>query len=304
MVQFTDAETVRRRIVFLPDYDMAMARYLVQGCDVWLNNPLRPLEACGTSGMKVALNGGLNLSVRDGWWDEWYDGGNGWEIPTADGVADPDRRDELEASALYELLAKSVAPLFYDAAGDGVPHGWVEMMRHGLRSLGPLVRADRMVGDYVTNLYAPAARASRALAADGNRPARDLAGWKDRVRRAWGSVRIEHVEADGAEPSLGAVLDVRVTVALGDLSPSDVCVEVVYGRLGEDDEIIDPLHVALAADDSAPGRFSGSVELSQPGPFGYTGRVLPSHPLLDNAAELGLVTYPDGPAGMSTGDLR
>ena len=173
MVQFTDAETVRRRIVFLPDYDMAMARYLVQGCDVWLNNPLRPLEACGTSGMKVALNGGLNLSVRDGWWDEWYDGGNGWEIPTADGVADPDRRDELEASALYELLAKSVAPLFYDAAGDGVPHGWVEMMRHGLRSLGPLVRADRMVGDYVTNLYAPAARASRALAADdtaGPRP--------------------------------------------------------------------------------------------------------------------------------------
>jgi starch phosphorylase len=304
MVQFTDSETVRRRIVFLPDYDMAMARFLVQGCDVWLNNPLRPLEACGTSGMKVALNGGLNLSVRDGWWDEWYDGGNGWEIPTADGVADPDRRDELEASALYELLAKSVAPLFYDAAGDGVPHGWIEMMRHALRSLGPLVRADRMVGDYVTNLYAPAARASRALAADGDRPARDLAAWKDRVRRAWGSVRIEHVEADGAEPSLGAVLDVRVTVALGDLAPSDVCVEVVYGRIGEDDEIIEPLHVALTPDDSAPGRFSGSVELSQPGPFGYTGRVLPSHPMLDNAAELGLVTYPEGPAGMSTGDLR
>jgi starch phosphorylase len=304
MVQFTDSETVRRRIVFLPDYDMALARYLVQGCDVWLNNPLRPLEACGTSGMKVALNGGLNLSVRDGWWDEWYDGGNGWEIPTADGVADPDRRDELEASALYELLAKSVAPLFYDAAADGVPHGWVEMMRHGLRSLGPLVRADRMVGDYVTNLYAPAARASRALAADANQPARDLAAWKDRVRRAWGGVRIEHVEADGAEPSLGAVLDVRVTVALGELSPSDVCVEVVYGRPGEDDEIVDPMHVALTPDDSVPGRFSGSVELSQPGPFGYTGRVLPSHPMLDNAAELGLVTYPEGPAGMSTGDLR
>jgi glycogen phosphorylase len=304
MVQFTDSETVRRRIVFLPDYDMAMARYLVQGCDVWLNNPLRPLEACGTSGMKVALNGGLNLSVRDGWWDEWYDGGNGWEIPTADGVADPDRRDELEASALYELLAKSVAPLFYDAAGDGVPHGWIEMMRHALRSLGPLVRADRMVGDYVTNLYAPAAQASRALAADGDRPARDLAAWKDRVRRAWGSVRIEHVEADGAEPSLGAVLDVRVTVALGELSPSDVRVEVVFGRPGEDDEIIEPMHVALTPDDSVPGRFSGSVELSQPGPFGYTGRVLPSHPMLDNAAELGLVTYPEGPAGMSTGDLR
>jgi starch phosphorylase len=309
MVQFTDSEAVRRRIVFLPDYDMALARYLVQGCDVWLNNPLRPLEACGTSGMKVALNGGLNLSVRDGWWDEWYDGGNGWEIPTADGVEDAGRRDELEASALYELIAKSVAPLYYDAGADGVPAGWIEMMRHGLRSLGPLVRADRMVGDYVTNLYAPAARASRALAAEGNRPARELAAWKDRVRRAWDSVRIEHVEADGAEPSLGAVLDVRVTASLGDLTPSDVCVEVVYGRLGEDDEIVEPSHTALAADtesdpDRAPGRFSGSVELGQPGPFGYTVRILPAHPLLDTRAELGLVTYPEGPAGMSTGDLR
>jgi glycogen phosphorylase len=313
MVRFTDSEAVRRRIVFLPDYDMALARFLVQGCDVWLNNPLRPLEACGTSGMKVALNGGLNLSVRDGWWDEWYDGGNGWEIPTADGVEDPGRRDELEASALYELIAKSVAPLFYDAGGDAVPHGWVEMVRHGLRSLGPLVQADRMVGDYVTKLYAPAAQASRALASDGSGTARDLAAWKARVRQAWSAVRIEHVEADGAEPSLGAVLDVRVTTSLGDLSAADVCVEVVYGRLSEDDELVEPSYVILAADDSAQGtqatqstqtRFSGSVELGQPGPFGYTVRVLPSHPLLASRADLGLVTYPEGPAGMSTGDLR
>jgi starch phosphorylase len=307
MVRFADSEGVRRRIVFLPDYDMALARFLVQGADVWLNNPLRPLEACGTSGMKVALNGGLNLSVRDGWWDEWYDGGNGWEIPTADGVEDPSRRDELEASALYELVGKSVAPLFYDTGVDGVPQGWVEMLRHGLRSLGPLVQADRMVGDYVTKLYQPAARASRALAADDNGTARDLAAWKARVRQAWSGVRIEHVEADGAEPALGAVLDVRVTTSLGDLSADDVCVEVVYGRLGDDDELVDPSYVTLAPDDSAPAphtRFSGSVELGQPGPFGYTVRVLPSHRLLASRADLGLVAYPEGPAGMSTGDLR
>ena len=304
MVQFTDAETVRRRIVFLPDYDMAMARYLVQGCDVWLNNPLRPLEACGTSGMKVALNGGLNLSVRDGWWDEWYDGGNGWEIPTADGVADPDRRDELEASALYELLAKSVAPLFYDAAGDGVPHGWVEMMRHGLRSLGPLVRADRMVGDYVTNLYAPAARASRALAAD-DRPARDLAAWKDRVRRAWGGVRIEHVEADGAEPSLGAVLDVRVTVALGDLSavgrlrrgglrPSG------RGRRDRRPDARGPHRRTTRRPGGSPGRSSSASPARSATPAASCRPTRCS----TTPAELGLVTYPEGPAGMSTGDLR
>jgi starch phosphorylase len=307
MVRFADSEGVRRRIVFLPDYDMALARFLVQGADVWLNNPLRPLEACGTSGMKVALNGGLNLSVRDGWWDEWYDGGNGWEIPTADGVEDPSRRDELEASALYELVGKSVAPLFYDTGADGVPQGWVEMLRHGLRSLGPLVQADRMVGDYVTKLYQPAARASRALAADDNGTARDLAAWKARVRQAWSGVRIEHVEADGAEPALGAVLDVRVTTSLGDLSADDVCVEVVYGRLGDDDELVDPSYVTLGPDDSAPAphtRFSGSVELGQPGPFGYTVRVLPSHRLLASRADLGLVAYPEGPAGMSTGDLR
>jgi glycogen phosphorylase len=307
MVRYADSEVVRRRIVFLPDYDMALAHFLVQGCDVWLNNPLRPLEACGTSGMKVALNGGLNLSVRDGWWDEWYDGGNGWEIPTADGVEDPARRDELEAAALYELVGKSVAPLFYDADADGVPQGWVEMVRHELRTLGPLVQADRMVGDYVRQLYVPAAQASRALAADANGTARELAAWKARVRQAWDGVRIEHVEADGAEPALGAVLDVRVTTSLGALSADDVCVEVVYGRLGDDDELVDPSYVFLAADDSATGpqtRFSGSVELGQPGPFGYTVRVLPSHPLLASRADLGLVAYPDAPAGMSTGDLR
>jgi starch phosphorylase len=307
MVRFADSEAVRRRIVFLPDYDMALARYLVQGCDVWLNNPLRPLEACGTSGMKVALNGGLNVSVRDGWWDEWYDGGNGWEIPTADGVADADRRDELEAAALYELLVKSVAPLFYDGDKDGVPHGWIDVVRHSLRSLGPLVRADRMVGDYVTHLYTPAAQSSRVLAADKFRAARDLATWKERVRANWSGVRIEHVEADGAEPSLGAVLTVRVTAALGELSPADVSVEVVYGRPGEEDEIVDPSYAVLTADGTTQGsltRFAGTVELGRPGPFGYTVRVLPRHSLLASRSELGLVVYPDAPAGMTNGDLR
>jgi glycogen phosphorylase len=307
MVRFADSDAVRRRIVFLPDYDMALAHYLVQGCDVWLNNPLRPLEACGTSGMKVSLNGGLNVSVRDGWWDEWYDGGNGWEIPTADGVTDPARRDELEASALYELISKSVAPLFYDTGHDGVPGGWIEMVRHNFRSLGPLVQADRMVGDYVTHLYAPAAESSRALAAGGFQAARDLAAWKQRVRQAWPAVRVEHVEVDGAEPALGAVLDVRVTAALGALSPSDVSVEVVYGPPGDNDEILDPSYATLTPDGTATGehtRFSGVVELGRPGPFGYTVRVLPRNPLLASRAELGLVTYPEAPAGMTNGDLR
>ena len=315
MVQYTDNPDVRRRIVFLPDYDMAMARTLVQGCDVWLNNPLRPLEACGTSGMKAALNGALNLSVRDGWWDEWYDGGNGWEIPSADGVADVARRDELEAQALYELLAKSVAPLFYERDADDVPQGWVDRIRHTLRSLGPKVQAERMVREYVTALYVPAAASSRALTdSDGFGPARELAAWKKRVIAAWPQVRIEHVESEAAGSMgqrLGSALAVRVSVALGELTRDDVAVEVVYGRPDEDDEIVRPAYAELTAEasqaaDAAEGavRYSGEVSLDRPGPFGYTVRVLPRHRLLDSRAELGLVTYPQAPAGMTNGDLR
>ncbi len=313
MVQYSDTPDVRRRIVFLPDYDMAMARTLVQGCDVWLNNPLRPLEACGTSGMKAALNGALNLSVRDGWWDEWYDGGNGWEIPSADGVADVGRRDELEAQALYELLGKSVAPLFYERDPDGVPQGWVERIRHTLRTLGPKVQAERMVREYVTALYVPAAASSRALTdADGFGPARELAAWKKRVIEAWPQVRIEHVESEAPGSMgqrLGSALAVRVSVALGELTRDDVAVEVVYGRPDEDDEIVRPAYATLTAEASADPaesavRYSGEVSLDRPGPFGYTVRVLPRHRLLDSRAELGLVTYPQEPAGMTNGDLR
>jgi glycogen phosphorylase len=328
MVQFSDEASVRRRIVFLPDYDMAMARTLVQGCDVWLNNPLRPLEACGTSGMKAALNGALNVSVRDGWWDEWYDGGNGWAIPSADGVADAARRDQLEAQALYDLLGKSVAPLFYDRDADGIALGWVERIRHALRSLGPRVQAERMVREYVTELYAPAAAASATLAPDGYQPAKELAAWKQRVLQAWPQVRIEHVESEAAGQRLGSVLSVRVAVALGELSRDDVTVELVSGRPDEDDEIVAPGYATLTAEEPAgtagaassassgspasPGsaggaglvRYSGEVTLDRPGPFGYTVRVLPWHPLLATRAEMGLVTYPQGPAGLTNGDLR
>jgi len=315
MVQFADDPKVRHRIVFLPDYDMAMGRALVQGCDVWLNNPLRPLEACGTSGMKSALNGGLNLSVRDGWWDEWYDGADGWAIPSADGVEDAARRDELESNALYEMLSQTVAPRFYDTGPDGLPRRWLEMVGHTLRALGSRVQASRMVREYVEELYIPAARASRALT-DGTgasgqpepfSAARELAAWKRRVTRAWGGVRIEHVEGEDGEQGPGGSLVVRATVALGGLSPDDVSVEVVYGRVGDADEIINPATSALALEagpEDGVARFAGKAELGRPGPFGYTLRVVPRHPLLASAAEMGLVTLPEAPAGLTTGDLR
>jgi starch phosphorylase len=336
MVKFADDPRVRHRIVFLPDYDMAMASSLVQGCDIWLNNPLRPLEACGTSGMKAALNGGLNLSVLDGWWDEWFDGADGWAIPSADGVSDPARRDQLEAAALYDLLCQSVAPLFYDHEPDGMPHRWLEMVAHTLRTLGPRAQATRMVRQYVTDLYVPAARATAALAGDDagadestgqdestghdstaqagpehKAPsfagARELAAWKHRVTAAWPGVRVDHVETDDGDLTPGDCLTIRASVALGELSPGDVTVEVVYGAVGDADEIIDPVRRPLALDsDPADGvaRYVGEAELGEPGPFGYTVRVLPSHPMLTNPAELGLVAVPAATAGMVNGDLR
>src|SRR5580658_7781034 len=313
MVRFADDPAVRHRIVFLPDYDMELGRIMVQGSDVWLNNPLRPLEACGTSGMKAALNGALNLSILDGWWDEWFDGENGWAIPSADSVTDQDRRDSVEATALYDLLELSVAPMFYDSGADGLPRRWLEMVAHTLRVLGPRTQATRMVRQYTTDFYLPAAHSSRALTdadGDGGRfaGAAEFAAWQQRVKQAWPSVKIELVETDDGEQSPGAKLAVRAGVALGELTPDDVCVEVIYGRAGSDDEIIDPVYSELVRQ-GQPGPdavawYCGEAILGQPGPFGYTVRVLPRHPLLTAPAELGLVRVPVVPAGLVTGDLR
>ncbi|MGC5011059.1 alpha-glucan family phosphorylase [Streptosporangium sp. DT93] len=308
IVKFADSEDVRHRIVFLPDYDMALGQLLVQGCDVWMNNPLRPLEACGTSGMKAALNGGLNLSIRDGWWDEWYDGTNGWAIPTADGVTDPDRRDELEATALYDLIEHEVADRFYDRA-DGLPRRWLEMVRHTLASLGPKVLAGRMLRDYVVGLYAPAATSARALSGDGYERARSFAAWKLKVGRAWPGVRVEHVETSGLgdTPELGSSLELRATIALGELEPGDIRVQAAYGRVGDHDDLADPAYADLTVESSGDdGRavFAGTVPLERTGPFGYTVRVVPDHPLVASSAELGLVTVPEEPVGMTNGTLR
>ena len=170
--------------MFVDDYDIAVARAMYQGSDVWLNNPRRPQEACGTSGMKAALNGGLNLSILDGWWDEMFDGENGWAISSAENVDDLERRDQLEAGALFDLLERQVVPLFYERYGGPVPRRWLKKVRKSLASLGPRVTASRMVADYVAELYEPTAARADALTADGLARARALAAWKARVREA------------------------------------------------------------------------------------------------------------------------
>lgn len=310
LVRFADDPRVRHRIVFLPDYGMAMAQKLYPGCDVWLNNPLRPLEACGTSGMKAALNGCLNLSVLDGWWDEWFEPDFGWAIPTADGSAlDEDRRDDLEANALYELIEDRVAPRFYDRGSEGLPERWIEMVRRTLGTLGPKVLADRMVREYVERLYTPAADAQRTLDAA---KARELAGWKSRVRAAWPGVAVDHVEAvtptgSGGSAELGATLALRVRITLGALEPDDVEVQAVAGRVDSADAISDaqvfPLKPAGGQDLEGRWLYDGPLALDRTGPYGYTVRVLPAHRLLANGAELGLVAQPTETTGEGAGVL-
>ncbi len=297
IVRFADRPEVRHRIAFLPDYDMSMARLLYWGCDVWLNNPLRPLEACGTSGMKSALNGGLNLSIRDGWWDEWFDGENGWEIPSAE-VVDEERRDDLEARALYDLLRNSVAPKFYDRDENGVPGRWVEMVRHTLLSLGPKVLASRMVRDYTERYYAPAAASLRRTVEpiDGLPfgQARELAAYRQRVTEAWPYVAITDVDSTGLPdtPLLGSELTLTAAVVLAGLRPDEVVVQGVLGRVDSTGTLQSPHYIDMTHVGSGEGGteiFSATTPLPMAGSMGYTTRVLPCHGLLAGPAEWGLV---------------
>ena len=303
VVQFAADPELRTRIAFLPDYNIGMAQLMYPGTDVWLNNPLRPLEACGTSGMKAALNGALNLSILDGWWPEYYDGKNGWAIPSADAAGDSAERDRIEADALYELIEHHVAPRFYDRNADGVPERWVSSIRHTLAGLSPELNAGRMVREYVQKLYRPAGQAEARLSANNYRAARELAVWKGRIVAAWPGVAVAHVESGGVAtvPQVGDALHLRAHVHLNGLEPGDVTVEVVYGKSLGNDELSDVSTLALTAatdpdqestGSPAPGNatlFTGTVQLDRGGAFGYTVRVVPRNDLLISPAEMGLI---------------
>jgi starch phosphorylase len=247
--------------------------------------------------MKAALNGSLNLSILDGWWNEYYDDRNGWAIPSADSAGDGAERDALEAASLYDLLEHQIAPRFYDRGADGVPAKWVGDIRHTLATLSPELSADRMVRQYVQALYLPAARAEQAMSASSFAPARELAAWRARVVEAWPQVHVTHVESGGvdATPQVGEELHVRAFVELGALTPDDVAVELVYGRASTGDELAEVGRQRLELESHELGSaavFLGTVPLDRSGSFGYTVRVVPRHRLLASSADLGLVAYP------------
>lgn len=293
IVQFARRPEVRHRIAFVEDYDINVARVLYQGCDVWLNNPRRPLEACGTSGEKAALNGALNCSISDGWWDEWYTGDNGWVVPSAERETDLNRRDQLEGESLFDVLEEQVVPMFYDRTGAAkLPSRWLGQVRRSLRSLGPRVPAARMVRQYVTDLYEPAAKTTAAFAADNHGRARDLAAWKQRVAPSWPGVRVVQVDGNGAVEDLGSQRRLTAVVDLGDLAPEDVTVECVHGPVGPADEISPTATATLlrAEAGSVPSQhvYQGSFDCDHSGRYGYTVRVIPAHPDLAHYGEVGV----------------
>ncbi|HET7720956.1 MAG TPA: alpha-glucan family phosphorylase, partial [Acidimicrobiales bacterium] len=293
IVQFAADLGVRHRFVFLEDYDIAVARALYQGADVWLNNPRRPQEACGTSGMKAALNGALNCSILDGWWDECFDGENGWAITSAEMLEDAERRDEVEAHSLFELLEHQIVPRYYDRRG-GSPRAWLTMVKHAFATLGPRVTSSRQVRDYVTELYEPAAAHHERLVADGGQPAKELATWKARLLEAWHSVHVDAVEASSEPADVGTATTVSALVALGPLEPDDVEVQLIRGRVVRDDDLADTEVVAMSpvgpADDGHV-RYEGSYRNERAGRTGITVRVVPAHPLLSNPMELGQIAW-------------
>jgi starch phosphorylase len=295
IVQFSRDPLVRHRIAFVEDYDIAVARVLYQGSDVWLNTPRRPMEACGTSGEKAALNGTLNCSILDGWWAEMFDGENGFTISSAESYTNLERRDQVEADNLFELLERQILPLFYDRFEGRVPRRWVRRVKSSLRSLGPQVVASRMVKDYVERMYEPIAQRADALSEAHHARARSVAAWRQRVLAQWKDVHVDAVEGDLAEADLGSTRKVDASVVLGSLSADDVTVELLHGPVGANDEVTNAALVALTLVglDDAPGhyRYTGQFVCEKAGRYGFTVRVVPHHADVANPVEMGCIAW-------------
>jgi len=295
ILQFGRRPEFRRRVVFIEDYDMNVARYLLQGVDVWLNNPRRPLEASGTSGMKAACNGGLNLSILDGWWCEGYDGQNGFAIGAGEEYTDLTYQDDVESRALYDLLEQEIVPLFYTRSSDGLPRGWLRMMKRSITTLAPVFNTGRMVSEYTTRCYLPSARRYLRLTGDNLKHAAALAAWRRDLARGWSRVKVVGVDASGADPMhVGTDLNVKVRVDLGAFRPEDVEVQLFHGLVDSLGEIPRPETVPMShngAHDGSTWVFSGAIPCSSSGQHGYAVRVLPRNGDLANPFEPGLVTW-------------
>ncbi len=283
------------KILLVENYDLRLARRLVSGVDVWLNNPIYPQEACGTSGMKAAINGVINLSVTDGWWGEGYDGKNGWAIKPAPESMDPARRDREESRTLYEILQDQVLPLYYQRGKQGYPVEWVKLAKRSIASILPRFNSVRMVGEYVQRFYAPAARQGAAYAQNRFESARAIAAWKSRVRRAWPGVRLQRLDTGPKRIQFGSRLTFKVVMYPNGLEPDDVVVELLIGRTSKADRLSEYERFRFrpegAADDPNQYLYTLDLEPSLCGKLNYMIRAYPCHPLLTHPLEMGMMVW-------------
>jgi len=285
----------RLHIVFIEDYDMCVARYLVQGVDLWLNTPRRLREASGTSGMKAAANGVINMSILDGWWHEAYSPDVGWAIGREEEYESDEYQDMVEANAMYEMLEDEIIPMFYERGQDRLPREWIGRMKASMAALCPVFNTNRMVHEYIERAYHPCAEQWRNLTADNFAKVRELASWKSHMRRHWSEICIGNIEMD--EPSeikVGAQVAVRTHVHLGSLIPEDVSVEIYQGRVDSEGQIVNALPLRMrcsASHGEGNYTFDGAIACRSSGLHGYSVRILPNHDGLSSPHELGLILW-------------
>ncbi len=296
IIHFLREEPFRRHVVFLENYDMNVARHLVQGVDVWLNTPRRGMEASGTSGMKVLSNGGLNLSILDGWWCEGYSTEVGWAIGRGESYMDRTYEDQVESHALYNLLENDVIPLFYERSSDRLPRGWIRMMKNSIEKITPVFSTSRMVSEYAQKFYLPAAERSAEFTQDSYRRAIELADWKDSIRDRWNEVSVGKVDILGSgELQVGNKLEVRTHIKLGNVDPRDVVVEMYEGLIDASDGRIHhgrsvPMEFVGAANDGY-FIFKGLIPCIRSGLCGFAVRVVPCHADMCDKYDLGLIRW-------------
>ncbi|MBI4757279.1 MAG: alpha-glucan family phosphorylase [Betaproteobacteria bacterium] len=283
------------KILMVEGYDLRLARRLVAGVDVWLNNPIYPLEASGTSGMKASMNGVLNLSVLDGWWGEGYEpgNGNGWAIKPASSTLDQSLRNQEESRTLYEILQDHVIPMYYNRGPMGLSPGWVAMSKRAITTIVPRFNSARMVGEYLEKFYLPAMRHWRRCSSEGFAGARDLAVWKQRVRHSWARVAMRRLDTPKRRLAFGESLHLEVAVSLDGLTPQDVTVELLVGRPGgsrpHKAQSYNLCHERVL--ETGEHLYGLVLSPDQCGKVEYRVRIFPSHPLLTHRFEMGLMAW-------------
>ncbi|HDQ26446.1 MAG TPA: glycosyltransferase family 1 protein [bacterium] len=280
IVHAAEKDGFRDRIVFLEDYDLNTAHYLVQGVDVWMNNPRRPLEASGTSGMKVNFNGGLNFSVMDGWWDEKPDADNGWMIGRGEEYDDQAYQDGLEASSIYETLENDIIPLYYKRGKDGLPHEWIKKMKTSMQTLCPVFNTDRMVIEYSEKFYKPTGLKYFEMSSPGFEKAKALSKWREKVRKHWPNVKIiDFTAPDLADIPSGGSITVKALVESGGLSHEDINTEIYYGfdRAGMDLSDTNTVKMNFAGNENGLFIYEGVITPPSTGKIRFTVRALPQN---------------------------